>query len=291
MVEVTASYQITEKAKEHATVHIAFPRIQERWSYLLVKRLFDFFFALIGLIVLAIPMAIIALIIVFDSPGGAIFKQERLGKGGKPFVIYKFRTMNHDAEVNGPKWADKEDKRCTRFGAFLRKTRIDELPQLWNILVGDMSFVGPRPERQYFYEQFEKYIVGFSNRLVVTPGLTGYAQVNVSRTGCERIIRYAFETARKEKRSLTSISKANALNYSMVFWDQIFQELSAEYPDVETHSYMSEQQQAHPTTTESELIAVRRDKLAKIRELGIDPYGARFDVTTTPAGLKADFQA
>ena len=111
MVEVTASYQITEKAKEHATVHIAFPRIQERWSYLLVKRLFDFFFALIGLIVLAIPMAIIALIIVFDSPGGAIFKQERLGKGGKPFVIYKFRTMNHDAEVNGPKWADKEDLR------------------------------------------------------------------------------------------------------------------------------------------------------------------------------------
>lgn len=178
MVEVTAFYQAAEKVKERDTVYIALPRIQERWSYLLVKRLFDFFFALIGLIVLAIPMAVIALIILIDSPGSAIFRQERLGKNGKPFVIYKFRTMNIDAEVNGPKWADKEDARCTRFGAFLRKTRLDELPQLWNILKGDMSFVGPRPERQYFYEQFEKYIVGFSNRLVVIPGLTGYAQVN-----------------------------------------------------------------------------------------------------------------
>ena len=142
------------------------------------ERFFDFFFASIGLIVLAIPMAIIALIIVLDSPGAPIFKQERLGLNGKPFVIYKFRTMHMDAEKNGPRWADQEDKRCTQFGVFLRKTRIDELPQLWNILKGDMSFVGPRPERQYFYEQFEKYIVGFSNRLVVVPGLTGYAQVN-----------------------------------------------------------------------------------------------------------------
>ena len=142
------------------------------------ERFFDFFFASIGLIVLAIPMAIIALIIVLDSPGAPIFKQERLGLNGKPFVIYKFRTMHMDAEKNGPRWADQEDKRCTQFGVFLRKTRIDELPQLWNILKGDMSFVGPRPERQYFYEQFEKYIVGFSNRVVVVPGLTGYAQVN-----------------------------------------------------------------------------------------------------------------
>lgn len=216
MVEDTASYQITEKAKDHATVFIAFPRIQERWSYLFVKRLFDFFFALIGLIVLAIPMAIIALIIVFDSPGGAIFKQERLGKGGKPFVIYKFRTMNHDAEVNGPKWADKEDKRCTRFGAFLRKTRIDELPQLWNILVGDMSFVGPRPERQYFYEQFEKYIIGFSNRLVVTPGLTGYAQVNGGyELEPEEKIVYDMEYI--EKRSVLMDIKCLAKTVSLIF--------------------------------------------------------------------------
>jgi len=178
MMEVTASCQTIEQVKERSTIYISPPHIQRRWSYLVVKRFFDFFFASIGLIILAIPMAIIALIIVLDSPGAPIFKQERLGLNGKPFVIYKFRTMHMDAEKNGPRWADREDKRCTQFGVFLRKTRIDELPQLWNILKGDMSFVGPRPERQYFYEQFEKYIVGFSNRLVVVPGLTGYAQVN-----------------------------------------------------------------------------------------------------------------
>lgn len=178
MMEVTASCQTIEQVKERSTIYISPPHIQRRWSYLVVKRFFDFFFASIGLIILAIPMAIIALIIVLDSPGAPIFKQERLGLNGKPFVIYKFRTMHMDAEKNGPRWADREDKRCTQFGMFLRKTRIDELPQLWNILKGDMSFVGPRPERQYFYEQFEKYIVGFSNRLVVVPGLTGYAQVN-----------------------------------------------------------------------------------------------------------------
>lgn len=178
MMEVTASCQTIEQVKERSTIYISPPHIQRRWSYLVVKRFFDFFFASIGLIILAIPMAIIALIIVLDSPGAPIFKQERLGLNGKPFVIYKFRTMHMDAEKNGPRWADREDRRCTQFGMFLRKTRIDELPQLWNILKGDMSFVGPRPERQYFYEQFEKYIIGFSNRLVVVPGLTGYAQVN-----------------------------------------------------------------------------------------------------------------
>ena len=178
MMEVTTSCQTIEQVKERSTIYISPPHIQRRWSYLVVKRFFDFFFASIGLIILAIPMAIIALIIVLDSPGAPIFKQERLGLNGKPFVIYKFRTMHMDAEKNGPRWADREDRRCTQFGMFLRKTRIDELPQLWNILKGDMSFVGPRPERQYFYEQFEKYIVGFSNRLVVVPGLTGYAQVN-----------------------------------------------------------------------------------------------------------------
>ena len=106
--------------------------------------------------------------------------------GQQPAFTYSFTFRNPDltlaertdAEKDGPKWAERSDDRCTRFGALLRKTRLDELPQLWNILKGEMSFVGPRPERKYFYEQFEKYIVGFSNRLVVTPGLTGYAQVN-----------------------------------------------------------------------------------------------------------------
>lgn len=153
-------------------------RLKKKWLYRAIKRFFDVIFAVIGLVVLAIPMAIIALIIAIESPGGAVFKQERLGKNGKPFFMYKFRTMRREAEADGPCWAEKHDSRCTKFGAFLRKSRLDELPQLWNILKGNMSFVGPRPERPFFYEKFEKSVAGFSNRLIVMPGLTGYAQVN-----------------------------------------------------------------------------------------------------------------
>lgn len=174
----TLSRPVAEAADEPRTIYIALPQVLTRRGYLVFKRCFDFTFALLALIVLAIPMGIIAAIIALDSPGGPIYRQERLGKDGKPFLICKFRSMRMDAEKDGPKWAERSDDRCTRFGALLRKTRLDELPQLWNILKGEMSFVGPRPERKYFYEQFEKYIVGFSNRLVVTPGLTGYAQVN-----------------------------------------------------------------------------------------------------------------
>jgi lipopolysaccharide/colanic/teichoic acid biosynthesis glycosyltransferase len=92
--------------------------------------------------------------------------------------MYKFRSMYMDAEKYGPQWAERIDWRCTRVGRFLRKTRLDELPQIWNILRGEMSIVGPRPERAYFYEQFGTYIHGFHNRLVVKPGLTGWAQIN-----------------------------------------------------------------------------------------------------------------
>ena len=146
--------------------------------YLLGKRIFDFVLAIFAGIVCAIPMIVIALLIRLDSPGPAIYKQERLGKDGKPFVMLKFRSMIMDAEMHGPQWAEKEDDRCTRLGKILRSTRMDELPQLWNILKGDMSFVGPRPERAYFYDHFETYIPGFRNRLLVQPGLTGHAQVN-----------------------------------------------------------------------------------------------------------------
>ena len=121
---------------------------------------------------------IIALVIMIDSPGSPIYIQERLGKNGKPFRMYKFRSMRLDAEDNGPKWADLKDERCTKVGYVLRKCHLDELPQLFNILKNDMSFVGPRPERACFYDKFETYIKGFSNRLEVMPGLTGYAQVN-----------------------------------------------------------------------------------------------------------------
>ncbi len=142
------------------------------------KRCFDFILSFVLIIVLAVPMFIIGFVIKIDSQGNAIFKQDRLGKNGKKFTIYKFRTMVNDAEAAGPQWAERDDDRCTKVGRVLRKTRLDELVQLFNILKGDMSFVGPRPEREYFYNKFEEYIPGFSQRLCVIPGLTGVAQIN-----------------------------------------------------------------------------------------------------------------
>lgn len=147
-------------------------------AFLLVKRMMDILLSAAGLICLFIPMVIIAILIKIDSRGPAIYSQERLGKDAKPFMIYKFRSMIENAEADGPKWADLDDQRCTKLGRILRKTRLDELPQLYNILIGDMSIVGPRPERECFYIEFEKYIPGFKNRMAVTPGLTGHAQVN-----------------------------------------------------------------------------------------------------------------
>lgn len=149
-----------------------------RLTYRVAKRAFDFTAALLLSVLLALPMAVLMLLIRLDSPGPAIYRQERLGKDGKPFTILKLRTLRLDAEKNGPRWAETNDSRCTRLGRFLRKTRIDELPQLWNILRGEMSFVGPRPERAYFYDQFEQYIPEFRNRLAAVPGLTGWAQIN-----------------------------------------------------------------------------------------------------------------
>ena len=147
-------------------------------GYLLIKRLMDIILSAAGLVCLFIPMVVIGILIKLDSEGAVIYSQERLGKDGKPFIIYKFRSMVLDAEADGPQWAETDDPRCSKVGKFLRKTRLDELPQLYNILIGDMSLVGPRPERECFYIEFEKYIPGFKNRMVVMPGLTGHAQAN-----------------------------------------------------------------------------------------------------------------
>ncbi|MEH7080844.1 sugar transferase, partial [Bacillus velezensis] len=117
-------------------------------------------------------------LIKIDSPGPALFIQERVGLNGKIFKIYKLRTMRLDAEVNGPQWASTDDPRITKLGHFLRKTRIDELPQFVNVIRGDMSLVGPRPERAFFLVKFNHEVPGFTNRLAVKPGLTGWAQVN-----------------------------------------------------------------------------------------------------------------
>lgn len=147
-------------------------------GYLFVKRMMDIIVSLLMGILLLVPILVIACLIKLDSEGPAFFCQERLGLSGKPFVMYKFRSMVLDAEANGPCWAEKDDDRCTRLGRILRKTRLDELPQLLNIFLGQMSFVGPRPERACFYDRFETYIPHFRKRLLVKPGLTGHAQVN-----------------------------------------------------------------------------------------------------------------
>lgn len=173
MEAVVNKVPLEEALPEKETVQIGGNR-----GYLLMKRIFDILGAAFASILMLIPMVIIAVLIRVDSEGPALFRQERLGENGKPFMMYKFRSMHLDAEANGPQWAKKNDDRCTKLGKFLRMSRLDELPQLVNILKGEMSFVGPRPERACFYDEFEKYIPNFRDRLLVRPGLTGYAQVN-----------------------------------------------------------------------------------------------------------------
>lgn len=147
-------------------------------KYELIKRAIDIVFAIV-LGIITLPVIIITCILVkLESTGPAIYKQERLGKDGQEFMVYKIRSMRSDAEKNGAQWASKNDDRVTKVGKFIRKSRIDELPQLLNLLRGEMTLVGPRPERKIFVEEFEMITPGFKKRLVVKPGLTGLAQVS-----------------------------------------------------------------------------------------------------------------
>lgn len=190
--------------------------INDSLFFRVVKRVFDITLSAVGLVCLLLPMVMIAVIIRLESTGPAIYKQERLGYKRIPFTLYKFRSMYIDAEANGPQWAEKDDDRVTKVGAFLRKTRLDELPQLWNIFVGEMSFVGPRPEREYFYNIFEEYIPDFGKRMLVKPGLTGWAQINGGYDlGPEEKIVYDLEYL--QKRSLGMDLKCIIKTVKLVF--------------------------------------------------------------------------
>ena len=146
--------------------------------YLAFKRAMDLFLAVLLLVLAAPLMALVAIVIKLETPGAAIFSQERVGLLGTRFTVYKFRSMRQDAErKTGPTWAKENDERITRFGVFLRKCRLDELPQLWNVLRGDMSFIGPRPERPYFVDLLKSKIRYYDLRHYVKPGITGWAQV------------------------------------------------------------------------------------------------------------------
>jgi len=150
-----------------------------RNRYAEFKRAIDIILALPGVVVAAPIVLLCALLVKLTSRGPAFYLQERVGKDGKIFKIIKLRTMVPNAEaITGPVWAAMNDPRETRIGRFLRRTHLDELPQFWNVLRGDMSLIGPRPERPVFVEKFRREIPHYTARLAVRPGITGWAQVN-----------------------------------------------------------------------------------------------------------------
>jgi len=185
-----------------------------RLRYLLFKRIFDFIISGIGLLFLFPLFLIITFLIKVDSSGPVFFKQERVGENGKIFKIWKFRTMREDAEAQtGPVWAQEDDPRITRIGRFLRKSHLDELPQLINVFKGEMSLIGPRPERPELYKKIIQTIPRFPERLKIKPGITGLAQVRYQYGASLK------DAARKLKYDLLYIKrKCWLLDFQIILW-------------------------------------------------------------------------
>jgi exopolysaccharide biosynthesis polyprenyl glycosylphosphotransferase len=186
-----------------------------------LKRTVDVVISAIGLIILAIPLLIVALLIKLTSPRGpVIFKQERIGLNRRPFLVYKFRTMIPDAEAAGPQVAVPGDPRTTPFGRIMRKVSIDELPQLWNVLRGDMSLVGPRPQPTFFDQRYSADVPRYLERQQVRPGLTGWAEVNDLRGAAPIVDRTVYDVYYIENWSLVLDVKIIMLTALRLFFQR-----------------------------------------------------------------------
>jgi len=206
--------------KKQFQVLLEMERMPRRYPpiwYMITKRVIDVFGGIIGLIILSPLMLIIASLIKFDSKGTVFFCQKRVGKNNKVFKMFKFRTMVANAEKNtGPVWAKENDPRVTAVGRILRNSKLDELPQLLNLINGKMSLVGPRPERPYFVEQFSEIVPSYERRLGMIPGITGLAQL---RNGYDR---EPEDVIRKLKYDLTYMQQMNLWTDLKLIFETVF---------------------------------------------------------------------